>query len=120
MVNKYHNKKIIAGGQTFDSKREYNRWQALRLLERAGKIKDLKRQVKYELIPAQCEPDTVGPKGGHRKGKTLERPVYYIADFVYTENGIEVVEDCKGMRTDVYKLKRKLMLYRYGIKIKET
>ena len=81
----------------------------MRLLERAGEIQDLCAQVKFTLIPTQ--------KQG---GKVVERPVTYIADFVYTENGEQVVEDVKGMRTKEYIIKRKLMLYIHGIRIKEV
>ena len=91
-------------GQVFDSQKEYNRWCNLRLLERAGKISDLKRQVSYELIPKQ----------------NGERACSYVADFVYNEDGKTVVEDCKGFRTEGYKIKRKLMLWVHNIKIKET
>lgn len=105
MGNKYHARKIKApDGQVFDSVAEYHRWGCLRLLERAGAIKDLKRQVKFELIPK------IGD----------ERPCNYIADFTYMENGELVVEDVKGVRTDAYKIKKKLMLWVHGIKIKET
>ena len=107
-MSKYNNQKIRVGGEVFDSKREYNRWCELRLLERSGVIRNLQRQAKFRLIDSQ---------------KTLERterPCDYIADFVYYENGKRVVEDCKGMRTDVYKIKRKLMLEKYNISIKET
>lgn len=105
MKNKYGARKLTApDGQVFDSVKEYHRWGCLRLLERAGKIKDLKRQVKFELIPKQ-------------EG---ERACYYIADFTYMENGELVVEDCKGFKTDVYKIKKKLMLMEHGIRIRET
>ena len=105
MKNKYGARKLTApDGQVFDSVKEYHRWGCLRLLERAGKIKGLKRQVKFELIPKQ-------------EG---ERACYYIADFTYTENGELVVEDCKGFKTDVYKIKKKLMLMEHGIRIRET
>ena len=106
----------------FDSKKEARRFTELRFLEQCGKISNLKRQVKYILIPAQREPDTVGKRGGVIKGKLLERECSYIADFVYTDNetGEEVVEDAKGMRTPEYVIKRKLMLYVHGIKIKEV
>ena len=105
MGNKYHARKIKApDGQVFDSVAEYHRWGCLRLLERAGAIKDLKRQVKFELIPKQ-------------EG---ERACYYIADFTYMENGELIVEDCKGFKTDVYKIKKKLMLMEHGIRIRET
>lgn len=105
--NKYGNKKIrLPDGTVYDSKKEYKRHMELMLLQRAGEISHLKRQVKYELIPKQDG----------------ERAVYYVADFVYkdTRTGKEVVEDCKGYKTDVYKLKRKMLRYRYGIKILET
>ena len=107
MYNKYSNiKTMTADGIKHDSRKEARRWVELTLLQRAGEISDLKRQVKYELIPKQ-------------EG---ERAVTYIADFVYNDNktGNTVIEDCKGFKTDVYKLKRKLFQYRYGIKIKET
>ncbi|MGM9680364.1 MAG: DUF1064 domain-containing protein [Eubacteriales bacterium] len=92
-------KAVTDGDDRFDSLAEYRRWKELNLLLRAGLISDLRRQVRYELIPKQ--------------GK--ERTVYYIADFVYAENGETVVEDVKGVRTKEYIIKRKLMLYRYGI-----
>jgi hypothetical protein len=86
-----------------------------------GIISNLRRQVKYVLIPAQREPSTVGPRGGVKPGKLLEKECSYIADFVYTvvETGETVVEDTKGFRTKDYLIKRKLMLFVYGIKIKE-
>lgn len=89
------------------------------LLERAGAITDLQRQVEYVLIPAQREPDTIGARGGIKRGKTIEQKCSYVADFVYTENGKTVVEDTKGFRTKDYVIKRKLMLYVHGIRIKE-
>lgn len=117
---KYHSKKVKADGMTFDSKREYKRWTELRLLERAGAIRELERQTKFVLIPAQREPDTVGPRGGRIKGKLLEREVAYIADFTYLDETDElVVEDTKGMRTTDYIIKRKLMLFIHGIRIHE-
>ena len=118
--SKYGNKKISQNGMTFDSQKEYRRFCELSLLERAGKVTDLQRQVKFVLIPAQYEPDTVGARGGVKRGKLLEREVSYVADFVYTLDGKQVVEDSKGFRTADYKIKRKLMLYVHGIKIKET
>lgn len=119
--NKYHNKKITIEGLTFDSKREAKRYQELRLLEKAGKIRDLRTQVKFVLIPAQREPDIIGPKGGKKPGKLLERECAYIADFVYRDIATDrtEVEDTKGMRTADYILKRKMMLYFYGIRIRE-
>lgn len=88
----------------YASKREAKRGQELKLLQRAGKITDLKEQVKFVLIPKQDG----------------ERECAYIADFTYTENGEMIVEDCKGYRTDTFIVKRKLMLFHLGIKILET
>ena len=113
---KYRNKKVIVDGIEFDSKRESKRYQELRILERAGEIQHLLRQVPYELLPAQYEH---GGDHTRNKGKCLERAVKYIADFQYIENGKIVVEDVKGVRTKDYILKRKMMLYFYGIRIKE-
>lgn len=119
--NKYGNRKIFEDGEVFDSRKEYRRWKELILLVKAGEISQLKRQVKYTLIPSQREPDITGPRGGIRPGKLIEREVSYIADFVYTDkDGQTVVEDCKGMRTKEYIIKRKLLLKEYGIRIKET
>lgn len=118
--SKYGNKKITVGGVTFDSKKEAARYQDLYLLERAGTISNLQRQVKFVLIPAQYEPDTIGKRGGVKRGKLIERECSYVADFVYTENGKLVAEDSKGFRTADYKIKRKLMLSVHGIRIKET
>jgi hypothetical protein len=125
-MSKYGNRKVTLWGQTFDSKRECLRWQELKLMEKAGKIYDLRRQVRFELIPEQRLADTLGPKGGRRKGKLLEKAVFYVADFVYyeggkpSEGGKLVVEDAKGCRTREYIIKRKLMLARYGIQIREV
>lgn len=111
--SKYHAKKVTKDGLTFDSQKEYRRFCELSLLQRAGRITDLQRQVKFVLIPAQYEP-------GVKRGKLLEREIGYVADFVYTEDGKQVVEDTKGFRTGEYIMKRKMMLYFHGIKIKET
>ena len=125
-MNKYGNKKVIIDGEIFDSKREAMRYQDLKFLEKIGAIKDLKRQVVYELIPVQREKSTKVYKKGRKKGqpiegKIIEKAVTYIADFVYTDSttGKEVVEDAKGMRTRDYIIKRKLMLYIHGIQIQE-
>lgn len=125
LKRKYGNKKITIGGQVFDSKKEYRRYCELTLLERAGEITNLQRQVHYLLIPEQRAPSTEVYKKGSRAGQpkpgpVLERKVVYIADFVYQENGETVVEDTKGIKTKEYIIKRKLLLYRYGIRIKET
>lgn len=107
MRNKYRNVKAYG----YDSKKEMRRHQELIILERAGQIKDLKTQVKFELIPHQIE-----------GGKVKERAVNYIADFTYTENGKLIVEDVKSpaTRTSEYIIKRKLMRYVHGIEIKEV
>ena len=119
MKNKDHSKKITRNGITFDSLKEYRRFCELSLLEKAGAITDLKRQVEFVLIPAQREPDTKGVRGGIIKGKVIEHKCSYVADFVYTENGKTIVEDTKGFRTKDYILKRKMMLYFHGIRIRE-
>lgn len=119
--NKYKSRKTSVNGVNFDSRKEADRYIELSILSRSGAIKGLKRQVKFELIPAQYEPDIISPRGKAKKGKLIERAVSYIADFVYTdENGKTVVEDCKGVRTKDYIIKRKLLLYMHGIRIKET
>lgn len=113
MQNKYGARKLTApDGQKFDSVKEFHRWGCLRLLERAGRISDLKRQVKYVLVPAQRD----------QTGKVVERELSYIADFEYIDldKGVKVVEDTKGFKTEVYRLKKKLMLWVHGIRIKET
>lgn len=106
--SKYHAKKTCVDGITFDSRREADRYLVLKSMEEDGAIENLRRQVRYELVPA------------FDVGGTSYRPVYYVADFVYRENGHEVIEDVKGMKTDVYKLKSKLVAYRYGMNIRET
>lgn len=117
--SKYHNRKVVVNGSVFDSQKEYDRYRELFVLEQAGKIQGLRRQVRFQLIPPQREPDTIGKRGGIIKGKLLEREVSYIADFVYLLDGEQVVEDVKGMRTTEYILKRKLMLWVHDIRIKE-
>lgn len=114
---KYGNKKVTVGGITFDSKKEANRWQELKMLKRAGQISGLQRQVKVELIPAQYEETPL--KNGKVRRACVERECSYVADFVYRENGKWVYEDTKGFKTPEYIIKRKLMLYIHGIKIKE-
>lgn len=109
MASKYHSRKITKDGITYDSVKEYRRACELSLLESAGAIADLKRQVKFELIPSQ-----------RVDGKVVERPCTYVADFVYQEGGKTVVEDTKGFRTKDYIIKRKLMLQVHGIRIREV
>lgn len=103
-MSKYHAKKVKTADGTFDSQREYQRWCELKLLQRAGKITELQRQVRFELLPS--------------RGR--ERAVHYIADFTYRRDGELVVEDAKGVRTDAYVLKRKMMLHLKGISIQEV
>ena len=117
--SKYRNTKTIVDGITFDSRKEASRYRELKLLLEAGSISNLRCQEKFILIPAQREPDIIGVRGGVKKGKVIEKECSYLADFVYEEDGQTVVEDTKGFRTKDYIIKRKLMLYFYGIKIKE-
>lgn len=120
--NKYLNRKVTINGETFDSKKEYKRYCELSLLQRAGAITDLQRQVKFVLIPAQYETYERYSKDGKRLKdgqKCVERECAYIADFVYKENGKTVVEDTKGMRTKDYIIKRKLFRINNGFGIKE-
>ena len=122
-MRKYHNKKVIIDGMTFDSQKEYHRWCELKLLERAGRIHNLQRQFKFVLIPTQIEQYERYGKTGKRLldgQRVLEKECAYIADFVYYEDGKLVVEDTKGLKTEAYIVKRKLMLERHGIRIKET
>lgn len=110
-MNKYGNKKTELDGIVFASRHEASRYAELHLLQKAGVISNLQLQRPFTLIGAQKDKD----------GKIIERPLKYIADFVYTDaDGKTVVEDAKGARTDVYKIKRKLMLSIYGIRIKEV
>ena len=120
---KYRNEKVhTKSGETYDSRKEFRRAKELELLEMAGEIRNLRRQVKYILIPAQRGPEEIGPRGGRRPGPLLERECSYVADFVYvlTETDETVVEDVKGIRTPDYKIKRKLMLWVHGIRIREV
>ena len=103
--SKYGNRKVTYYGMTFDSKKEGERYLFLRSEQLAGRISDLRCQIPFEVIP--------------KIGK--ERATKYIADFVYKDaDGNTVVEDAKGYRTEVYRLKRKLMLWQYGVEIREV
>lgn len=131
--SKYRNRKVVNALGKFDSILEYERYLFLLDAQRDGSIKDLKRQVKYELIPKQTRTKTVVLK---TKTKTeqelLEMPCCYKADFTYSklsDGGWEtVVEDTKGggglshghftTQTPEFVIKRKLMLYLYGVKIR--
>ena len=122
MRSKYGSRKTVVDGISFDSKKEDSRYRELLLLERAGKIGNLRRQVKYVLIPAQYENPDSPTKSG--RGKCLERECSYVADFVYDvpmePELVEIVEDTKGFRTEAYKIKRKMMLFMHGIRIREV
>jgi len=117
---KYHAKKCVYDGITFDSKHECERYKTLKAMQERGEISDLQLQVKVELIPAQREPSTVGKRGGLIQGKCIERAVEYRADFVYTKDGNTVYEDAKGMKTKEYILKRKMLLFLKNIRLLET
>lgn len=102
---KYRAVPTVVDGIRFDSKKEASRWVTLKLMQMACQITELERQVKYELIPKQDG----------------ERACTYLADFRYfTKEGKRIIEDCKGMRTEVYRIKRKLLLHVHGIRITEV
>lgn len=120
--NKYRNKKVTYNGMQFDSAKERNRYWELEVMQRAGEIRNLRRQVSFELIPYQKVLVPI-PGGGTRY--QTEKAVKYIADFAYEDKttGQTVVEDVKSPITrkqPEYVLKRKLMLQRYRIAIKEV
>ena len=102
-MSKYNNKKVVVDGILFDSKREADRYCELKLLERAGKIKDLQLQYRFVLQPSF-----------RKNGKTVGA-ITYVADFVYLdlERLRNVVEDAKGYKTEGYKLKKKMFEYKY-------
>lgn len=107
--SKYHNTRTRVDGEAFDSKREAARYRELLLMEQAGYIRELKKQVVFPLIPSQ-----------RVNGRVVERKCDYRADFTYYEGDEFVVEDVKGFRTPDYIIKRKLMLWIHGIRIKEV
>ena len=102
--SKYGNRKVTTPEGTFDSQKEYKRWQELQLLQKAGKISNLERQKKFVLIPKI---------GKHRE-------TAYIADFCYNEDGKPVIVDVKGYKTEIYRLKQKLLRFIWGIEIVEV
>lgn len=109
--SKYGNRKTKVFGITFDSKHEAERYMELRAMEKARKIGNLELQKTFVLIPAQYD----------EFGHVVERALKYVADFTYkTPDGRMVVEDAKGCRTEVYKIKKKLMRYILGISIREV
>lgn len=127
-MTKYHARKVTVGDVTYDSQKEFNRWCDLKSLERAGLISGLQRQVKYVLIPTQREAyERYGKSGRRLKDgeKVLERECAYIADFTYMDNTTRklIVEDVKGYQKgkayDLFVIKRKLMLERFGVRVHE-
>ena len=100
-MNKYHNRKVQIDRYVFDSVKEGKRYRELALLEKAGEISELELQPKFLL-----------QESFRKNGKTF-RKIEYIADFKYTENGKTIIEDVKGIKTDVFKLKQKLFEYKY-------
>lgn len=115
----------------YASKREAERAAELHWLEKAGKIRDLQEQVTFVLIPAKWEEiPRIGKRGKpiKPKRKCIERGLSYVADFVYTDNatGHKVVEDAKGYKNTsaatyrVFAQKRKMMMDKYGIKVREV
>lgn len=122
--NKFFNKKVRTEVGIFDSEAEYNRYLHLKHLEDIGVISQLQRQVEYEIIPAQYENVEIKLKTKTKiKSKIVERPITYKCDFQYLDhNGELVVEDVKSnytrKETD-YILKRKMLLYLKGIRLKE-
>lgn len=113
-MNKFHARRVtLPTGEVFDSRKEADRWCQLKLLERAGEIEGLCRQVRFILIPAQLE-----------GGKVAEREVCYVADFLYRRDGKLVVEDAKGLKRgaayELFVIKRKLMRQVHGIRVVEV
>lgn len=100
-MSKYRNKKVIVEDYVFDSIQESKRYKELKLLLKTGQISNLELQPHFLL-----------QEGFKKNGKTY-RKIEYIADFKYIENGKTIVEDVKGMQTDVFKLKHKLFEKRY-------
>lgn len=100
---KYHNKKVYVNGIKFDSMKEARRYRELKLMEEKGLISNLQTQVPFEIFPAYVRED----------GKKI-RAIKYIADFVYYQNDKRVIEDTKGVRTQVYKIKKKMMEKQHG------
>lgn len=101
MQSKYKNKKTQVDMYVFDSAKEAQRYRELKLLERAGEISDLELQPRFLL-----------QESFKKNGKTY-RKIDYVADFKYTESGKTIVEDVKGLQTDVFKIKHKLFEKKY-------
>ena len=111
-VSKYGNRKVQIGDKVFDSLKEARRYGELSMLQKGGYITGLETQKKFVLIPSQRD----------ERGRLVERECSYRADFVYTDTdtGKTIVEDTKGFRTEGYKIKKKLLLFTHGIRIKEV
>lgn len=108
-ASKYRNTKCTVDGQAYRSKREAQRHRSLLVMQRSGLIADLQREVPFVLAPSVRYMD-----------KRATPALRYFADFVYTQDGQRIVEDCKGLRTEGYRIKRHLMLALHGIEILET
>lgn len=118
---KYGNKKIVNAEGEFDSKGEYLRWLFLLEAEKCGTIRNLRRQVQFELLPTQYKTVLVPMKTKVKELKRVaERPVTYVADFVYEKGGETIAEDFKGFPNDKYPIKRKMMLYFHKIAVREV
>ena len=108
--SKYHNRKTVVDGITFDSVKEASRWQELKLMERSGEIVGLVRQVRIELVP---------------KTK-LHKARFYVCDFVYFDKAQNktIYEDVKGYKKglayQLFTLKRDILYWRHGIEVTET
>lgn len=120
--SKYGAKKVYYNGERFDSKKELNRYKELLMIQKAGRIFGLERQVKFELTPTVRGPERIGPRGGQKPGKVILDAASYVADFTYyrSDTGEFVVEDCKGFKTPDYILKKKFLYFLRGILIYET
>lgn len=120
--SKYGAKAVVIAGIRFPSKGEGDRYLYLRECERVGIISDLRLQVPFELYPPVYEQKTLtrGPRAGQTvNGRLLMGGMSYVADFVYKlPDGRVVVEDYKGVQTPVFKIKYRLMIERFGIKIR--
>lgn len=104
--NKYNNKKVIIDSITFDSKKEAKRYSELKLLLKAKKISELTLQPSFIL------------QESFKLNGVTHRAIKYVSDFKYIKDGVVVVEDTKGFLTDIYKLKKKLFLFKYGNELK--
>ena len=119
--HKFNNKKMSIPDGEFDSKGEWERWLFLKEALKNGQISNLRRQVKYTLIPTQYRTEIVHLKTKDKEvQRVAEREITYTADFVY-ENGVEtVVEDYKGYPNDRWPLKKAMMLYFHDVAIREV